>query len=164
MHASNRKSCVMQARASSIVFENSYFHDSLGAGIIAKGAKATVIRNNVVERAGYRGAAVGFDPYWQEGGVPSNVLIEVRLQMSPVPLFGRSLTDTAQCASITDSRGSFWVDLCRATRLHRPPTTWERLGRPSHLTSTPVQSCCHRHRSHQFTISRSAIISSSIHR
>ena len=113
----------MQARASSIVFENSYFHDSLGAGINAKGAKATVIRNNVVERAGYRGVAVGFDPYWQEGGIPSNVLIEVRLQMSPVRPFGRSLADTEHCASITDRRVSFWVALCRATKLHRPPTT-----------------------------------------
>ena len=56
----------MQGRPKSMTFINSYLHDCLASAISLKGADHTHIEGNVIERAGYRGIGVGFDPYWWE--------------------------------------------------------------------------------------------------
>ena len=73
-------------RATRMEITNSYFHDNLAGGIQAKGAKQVVIAGNRVDRVCAHGISSGYDPYWWEGGIPSNITI-----------FNNTVTNTSYC-------------------------------------------------------------------
>ena len=66
---------IEEMRPTAMTVRNSFLHDGLAAGINIKGALASTVVNNVIERSAYRGVGVNYDPYWWEGGIPRHVVV-----------------------------------------------------------------------------------------